>query len=627
MRTRDVARAGVTGAAALALAIVALQALQQAIGAFNPREWVSVLIVVAVVLATLAGERLRVRKADQSEAERQRDLLTGALRCPAAPIEGADPGDLGVFPPRRGDRPAAEYAPRLVDDQLRAALAGPLVLVYGDARSGKSRTAVEASRAALAGTWVIVPSDADGLRTLLDENPDLDCTRLDPECDADRVVLWLDGLERFSGALDGPRLDAFRATHERREAGDPSRPAVTVVATIRESTWDALLAADGEPGEFAKAVAARARAFRVPSELDPEHEAPRARELYPVDDLSPGIGAALAATGKQGEPPVLLPADVETAPPATGLASTWRSRLGGVWEDKLLLAPLAGCLIAVAAVCVIGLASSISKPVPPTIAQQADEITSEGNAGERTSAGRAIERVDFHGSGSESFVFGFRDEVPSYDDETSRADELRVYDVVGERLVGRFRFEPKNPAVYQFRGIADVDDDGAEELIGAFGSLAKPGELLVPFALDWDEDRDRYRLLSIHSSPPQLGIPADSSKAEDLQAPYQQLTRYGNTVGEGSVSGYPVQDFALSETASRMIGGYYVSDPATESPTVVEIQAEIFNTQSRGLRLTPCEFADDLHPRVEEQSGRLLNSTLADRWEELSQDRYCDPGA
>jgi hypothetical protein len=171
--------------------------------------------------------------------------------------------------------------------------------------------------------------------------------------------------------------------------------------------------------------------------------------------------------------------------------------------------------------------------------------------------------------------------------------------------------------------VDDVDDDGAEELIGAFGSLAKPGELLVPFALEWDEDEDRYELVGLRVSTPRLGRPTDSSKAGELAAPYRTLTVYRNTVGEGAVRGFPVQDFALNENASRLISGYYASDPDAEGPATVEIQAETFDTQGETLRVTDCEFEGDPHPRIAEEPGRLLYATIGEQWEKLSADRAC----
>jgi hypothetical protein len=393
---------------------------------------------------------------------------------------------------------------------------------------------------------------------------------------------------------------------------------VTVVATIREPTWDELLAADGESGEFAKAVAARARAFKVPSALDADGEEPRARELYPNADLSGGLGAALAATGKQPEPPDLPAASASAA--ATGAVP--RAWLSGVWGDRFVIAPLAGCVVAVAAVLVIGLASSITKPVPPTIEEQAEAVTSDGNAGERTSQGVGITRADFHGTGTKSYVFGFRDQDRGYD-ATSRADEIRVYDVVGGRLVDRFRFEPENPAVYVFRGVDDVDGDGAEELIGAWGPLQKPGALLVPFALEWDEDRDAYRMVSLRVATPELGPPVDRSKASELADRYGGRIVYRNTVGEGSVSGYPVEDFALNENASRLISGYYASDPDPEGPAAVEIQAETFDTQGATVKLRACEFDGEPHPRIVEQLGRPLWTVIGEEWAAMSAERAC----
>jgi hypothetical protein len=65
-------------------------------------------------------------------------------------MDEAEPCRLGIFPPRRdvAGPPDAEYVPRgEVEDRLRAALGkSSFILVFGPARAGKSRTALEAAR-------------------------------------------------------------------------------------------------------------------------------------------------------------------------------------------------------------------------------------------------------------------------------------------------------------------------------------------------------------------------------------------------------------------------------------------------------------------------------------------------
>ena len=416
MRTRQVARAGVTGAAAAraggrraAGAAAGDRRLQPARvgeradrGRRRPRD-----------------PRGRTAAGSQGRPIRGRAPARAAHRRPALPRRRRSSGPtraLSASSPAAARRASARgpYAPRLVDAPLREALAdAPFVLVFGDARAGKSRAAFEAVRAALAGAWVVVPRDPDGLRTLLEENPE---PRL--HADSIRPAMPIGSCSGSTGSSasparsTAPHLDALPG--HSRAAGpsrrDPSQPAVTVVATIREPTWDGLLAADGEPGEFAKAVAARARAFRVPSALDPEREAPRARELYPDADLSGGLGAGPCRDRQAGR--AADPAAGRPRAAAAGEPARRRTWLGGVWDDKLLLAPLAGCLLA---------AGAVVRDRPRRQHQQAGAADDRragrrdhqrGQRGRADLAGIGIERADFHGSGTESYVFGFRGRGP-----------------------------------------------------------------------------------------------------------------------------------------------------------------------------------------------------------------------
>ena len=73
-------------------------------------------------------------------------------------------------------------------------------------------------------------------------------------------------------------------------------------------------------------------------------------------------------------------------------------------------------------------------------------------------------------------------------------------------LVRELRFEPREvfpgeEALFQFRFIGDIDGDGADELVGGYGTPAIRGELLLPFAVDWNDDADRYELVSLAPSP------------------------------------------------------------------------------------------------------------------------------
>jgi hypothetical protein len=258
--------------AVTAAAVAILEILQRAAGAFELRAWVNVLIVVAVFFATLALTVLRHRK------DRERQLGAALRSWPLPRMDEAELYRLGVFPPRRdvAGPPDAEYVPRGdVDGRLHAALGkSSFVLVFGPARAGKSRTALEAARQILPDALVVAPRDAEGLRQLLELDPPLLSrrSRVPRWSRESRAVLWLDGLVRYLEALDDEVLDKIR---------DGSIP-VTVLATIREDEYDVVLGGTGSEAEAAKAVVGAAQAFALPAD---------------------GLGARLSSTGKEEQAP------------------------------------------------------------------------------------------------------------------------------------------------------------------------------------------------------------------------------------------------------------------------------------------------------------------------------------
>ena len=274
------------GAAVVAAggAVALLQVLQQAIGVFDPRPQISLVIVVAAFLAGLVAARLRNRrKAAEGRAERAASLSELFVLWPSA--AEADPLRLGVFPPRR-DTGADHYVARDGDGPLRAALVpGAVVVVVGEPRAGASRTALEAVRAELGTVGLLVPCGPEALQALLDLDPPL-------RVRGTRLTVWLDGLDRYTRSFDRPALDTLLALADE----------VTVVATIRRGHWDAWMRSSGERGAAARAMAARARVFDLPAGLA-QRELLDARTHYPALDFGAGVGHALASSGRESAAP------------------------------------------------------------------------------------------------------------------------------------------------------------------------------------------------------------------------------------------------------------------------------------------------------------------------------------
>ena len=622
-------RAGGIGVAVFGVAFLVLQALQQAVGAFNPRADIVVAIIVAVSAGTLTLDRLRTRSSEKAAAREQQETLEAAMvNWKPRPFRQIPPEDLGVFPGRdgHGERLGADagddwrgYVERDVDPRLREALkSAPFVLVFGDARAGKTRTTAQVARQVLGDALVLIPRSADGLEKFFE---------VKPLVDSRRVVLWLDGLERFAKVIDAETLDRLAGTHASDPDDATSGPSITVVATIREGTWDRLLNADGQEGEFGKAVAARARAFRVPTTLDSGKEQSAAHELYPEVELAEGMGAALAASGKderarEGWPAKSPEVDTgdESTPPKEEEVRDSVARVGRRLQesgDPWALLPAGAWLLAV--IWVAGSAAingGISKERQPTIGEQVAAIRSEGSEGSRVS--EKPNKVDFHGSELPSYVFSFREA-----DRSSGADEIQVWDVIGgDELKERFSFQPDRPAVFQYRAAADIDGDGDEELIAGYGPTVHSGELLVPFALVWNDDAGGYQIVNLHPSAPDLDVQM-SQRIRTVTAPYREPTTYADGDGQ-AVSGYPSQDFAVLPSAQRLVSGYIIRTSGT-APAALDVEVESFDTQAGSPHLRDCNFPNDKPVLALDDPGALLFNVLDERWAAVSAHKRCAP--
>lgn len=294
-RARRVASFSVLG-----VGIVA--ALRELLPSLDLRPWVEHGFTLSAALAVLAFGLWRDRVAARAADDELRTTLDDALACwPPRTAAALTPYDLGCHPtgddpPHGADGPPPEALPRYVaretDDALREAIEqAPIALVYGPPRAGKSRSIYEALRDRLPDAKLLVPEDADGLRTVLAHVEEL--PRLIHSRQPTRLVIWLDELARFLPGLD---LDAL----DRLATG--SAP-VQLVATIGEQELRGLLA-EGDASEArtdrhrARRLLARARAIHLPAPSAAEVAAARAGALAarlggagwhpaPVRDVTP----------------------------------------------------------------------------------------------------------------------------------------------------------------------------------------------------------------------------------------------------------------------------------------------------------------------------------------------------
>jgi len=171
------------------------------------------------------------------------------------------------------------YVPRDRDEGLRAALErSDFVVLIGPSKAGKSRTAFEAALAVLPDAVLVVPRP--GRRTLEKlAQGDL----LDACCPEQRIVVWLDDLERFLAPSEG--FDTGRLSQLGRRS-----PRLVVLATLRTDQL-ALLTQPGT-AEIDKTVRQLLEAGeQVRLELSLSGgERERAVSAYPDEDFTGGVG-------------------------------------------------------------------------------------------------------------------------------------------------------------------------------------------------------------------------------------------------------------------------------------------------------------------------------------------------
>lgn len=577
-----------------------LQVVQQVAGAFDPRPVITASLTVGVaLLGALVAHWQSQTSAAKAQAQLHRLLAVHPDEQPGT----ADAIALGVFPGARVRGRTPPYVSREIDDKLRAAItAGTSVVIVGPALAGKSRTALEAVRNAAGDAAIISPRGPDELKALLGADPHLRVAR-------PRRILWLDDLPQYVESLDQPALDRLPDLFpppERSERAD-----LSVVATVREDEWLAMLAATGSAGQLARGLADRSEVYRL-APSDAVFEA-RAGSVYPGVVFPSGPGATLASSGMEAEvperpAPPFVPAD----------PGRWD------WTARLLAAGagIAGIIIAVVLV-----GWGFSTPTPPPMAAQIAAI-------ERRAAqhGQYVRQVvggalDLHGSGQDSRLFVVSDaEVRR--GEPAPSDELRIYDEQGGWLRRAFRFKPAAPGVkFEFRDARDIDGDGAVEVVGGYAAPDARNAIL-PLAIDWQGFAGRYALVPLDLGPPPLGT-VDMPKRFAVQARlYRDKYDAPVTIRDASssrhVTGHRVQEFVLA-TPLRIVAAYFLRPPfdLTKDRALYEVHAAILKI-GRSPALTRCELVGAPPPRMDILlSERSQRHALSETWQRATANRYC----
>jgi hypothetical protein len=578
----------------------ALQVAQQAASAFDPRPVITALLTLGLALLGALVGHWSTAERQRKEQERLQRLL--AVHPEELPNE-VDAVALGVFPGRRRRRTPL-YVRREIDDELRAAIAaGRSVVVAGPALAGKSRTALEAVREEAGDATLIAPRGPDELKALLAADPSLQVPRA-------RRILWLDDLPQYAESLDQPALDRLSEYFPPSSDDDPP---VTVVATVRDDEWSAMLAASGSAGQLARGLADRACVYQLPATDSVFEAAARSTPAYVDETFPDGPGRTFATSGLEMDPP---------EPPRPLFAPPLPER----WDMPAVLLA-GGAAVAAAVIALVLVVKGFSTPTPPPMAAQIAKLEREAAKQGQFVRPVVSKAVDLHGTGLESRVFAFVAANPRRGDPLP-SEELRVYDDEDGWLREAFRFRPADAGVkFEFRGARDVDRDGATEIIGAF---APPDgrNAMLPVALDWQTLEQRYALVPLDLGPPRL---TDAQVPKRFQVPERQYRDlYAKTVtvrdatSSRRVTGHRVQDFVITNPP-RIVAAYFLRPPIdmTKDKALYELHAAILKV-GRAPSLTPCALVGVPPPRIEILlSERSQKKAVAETWATATADRYC----
>jgi cellulose synthase operon protein C len=233
-----------------------------------------------------AMDRMTSSGSAQERVKRLRELL--AVPPPDGVVEELPAiADVGPDSELEGSRSPYIHPPRgsyvrhpWVDEALDAALRErDFVLLSGELRSGKWRTALEAVRRTLPTARLLVPRlGIPALAELLSLDPSL-------RAGAGPVVVWLDGLERYLGIGDG--MDVQMLNRLRSLA-----PRVVIVASVHNDVRAHLLGVQGYLSPVARRVLDQAATIVVPAEAS-GHDRAKTDRPNPGEDDHHGIDARM----------------------------------------------------------------------------------------------------------------------------------------------------------------------------------------------------------------------------------------------------------------------------------------------------------------------------------------------
>lgn len=547
-------RRGVSLVATASVALTAMVVVQEVLGLFSPRPWVKAALLAFVACAGLLVDRLRYRHSVQlfqaADWRRMQRLLSV---WPPKPLRSTHPLALGLFPQpwtmTAGVVELPPYVPRDFDsDVVEALQRSRLVLLFGPARAGKSRSAYEAARQAFGERQVVIPESGAALAELAQDPPD--------EWPLANSVLWLDDLERFVASLGAAEL-AF--------VGAGSTP---VIATVRGETYHRWLRASGEIGDKARRLLASASSVEVGSTLSGAERA-EADRLYQDEDFTHGIGEAFVAHWEHGHDATAPLLDPPASPPPR------RPRIA----DRLWLGAVAVTVCSALLFGGLWILGGFSAAHTPPLSTQLDGAR---HAAEQKGIEVNQLRADFHGP--RSFVMYPR---PG----STGTNVLRLYDVAGGRL-GRPLIDLRLTGVaadYGFENprVVDIDQSGTRELIADYFAPVSLTPVRLPIIVAWDDKASRYVLEPLLAAPPSL-----PRRPHGARRPFPAAIRL---TGEPPTHvGFGVSSFAVVPSTSLLVTGTEL--PTRSSPTTALLAVNVLQVNLRGGKPTLRRLCSFEHP-------------------------------
>jgi hypothetical protein len=233
----------------------------------------------------------------------------------------------------------------------------------------------------------------------------------------------------------------------------------------------------------------------------------------------------------------------------------------------------------------------------------------------------------FQGGEAKSRLFYFEDKRNVFGSGAPLpSGEIRIYDERDEDLKEAFRFQPEGgrTAVFRYRFLGDLDSDGDDELIGGYGRPQELSEALLPFAVYWDDEAGRYAMRSLQTEPPDRHLQLEPRpNASALRDGYRERVTFQDASEGQSITGYRVQDFAITNEPARLISGLAVDARTPTRVGEVELAVNQIRFTGNEPTLVPCRLRAKKPLRAPWSSDRALSSVLAERWKR--EDPACQP--